>query len=343
MRAALLPAFGGPLELCEVPDPVPANGEVVVDVVACGAGLTLEHVRNGKMGGAPPFIMGHEFAGRISALGENVDGWSLGDRVTATFYLTCGYCDMCAGGHETLCRNFRGWIGAARDGAFAERVSVPARNLVRVPAGLDLGVAGIVADAVATPYHAVRERIGLIAGHSVAVIGAGGGLGAHTLGVVRAFGGRAIAIERDAAKLAELGRRQLATIVIDARDADWHDQLRALLGGGVDAVIDTFGSSETLAAGAAILAPLGTLVILGLTAGAKLSLDPAALLIGEHAVVGTRYCSRAEIAASLELVAAEQVPTLIGARYPLDAINHAFAAIRENKVFGRILIDVAPE
>ena len=313
MRAALLPAFGGPLELCEVPDPVPANGEVVVDVVACGAGLTLEHVRNGKMGGAPPFIMGHEFAGRISALGENVDGWSLGDRVTATFYLTCGYCDMCAGGHETLCRNFRGWIGAARDGAFAERVSVPARNLVRVPAG------------------------------SVAVIGAGGGLGAHTLGVVRAFGGRAIAIERDAAKLAELGRRQLATIVIDARDADWHDQLRALLGGGVDAVIDTFGSSETLAAGAAILAPLGTLVILGLTAGAKLSLDPAALLIGEHAVVGTRYCSRAEIAASLELVAAEQVPTLIGARYPLDAINHAFAAIRENKVFGRILIDVAPE
>jgi propanol-preferring alcohol dehydrogenase len=341
MRAAVLSSFGGSFELREVPDPVAAPGEVVVDIVACGAGLTLEHVRNGVMGGTPPFIMGHEFAGRISSLGEGVRGWAIGDPVTATFYLTCGQCDMCARGHETLCRNFDGWIGAARDGAFAERIAVPARNLVRVPDGVGLDIAGVVVDAVATPYHAVEARLGVRAGQRVGVIGGGGGIGVHALGVVRAFGGEAIALERDPAKLAALEAGGHADLIVDTRADGWAERLREGPAGGLDAVIDTVGTSETLSVGASLLAARGALVVLGLTAGAKLALDPFAVLLGEHAILGTRYCNRAEIAASLDLVARGRVPVVVGARFPLDEIEAAFEAIRANAVFGRILIDVS--
>ncbi len=341
MRAAVLPSFGTDLELRDMPDPVAGIGEVVVDVVACGAGLTLEHVRNGVMGGVPPVIMGHEFAGRVAALGPAVLGWMVGDPVTATFYLTCDACDMCASGHDTLCRNFKGWIGAASNGAFAERIAVPARNLVRVPEGVPLELAGVVADAVATPYHVARDRLQIRAGDRVAVLGAGGGIGVHMLAVIRAFGGIAIGIERDPAKLDALRLGNHADLLVDAAESEWEQRLRAATGDWLTGFVDMVGASETLAAGARSLGARGKLVVLGVSVGAKLCADPFALLLGERTIMGTRYCNRAEIAASLDLVAAGRVGVTIGRRFPLAQVNDAFAAIRANSVFGRIVIDVA--
>src|SRR6266699_631972 len=158
MRALVLEAFGGTLreEIRSVPEP--DAGEVLVRVVACGAGLTLESIRLGHLGGSTPRILGHEFSGTVAVTGAGVEGWREGDPVTGSFYLFCGNCVMCASGRETLCINNKGNIGAKIDGAFAEYVVVPARNLVRIPEGVALREAGIIADAVATPYHIARER-----------------------------------------------------------------------------------------------------------------------------------------------------------------------------------------
>lgn len=343
MRAAVLPSFGADLEIREVPEPRPASGEVLIDVVSCGAGLTLEHVRNGVLGGTPPFVMGHEFAGRIAELGPGVAGWAVGEAVTATFYLTCGDCDMCTGGHDTLCRHFRGWIGAARDGAFAERVAIPARNLARVPDGVGLDVAGVVADAVATPYHVAKDRLRICPGDKVAVLGAGGGLGVHMLAVIRAFGGEAIGIERDPLKLELLRSRGLADLLVDASAPDWAASLAGATANKLAGFVDTVGSTETLAAGAQAVGPRGAVVVLGVTVGAEVRLDAQRMLLGETAVMGTRYCNRSEIAASLALVAAGKVAPVIGRRFRLQEINDAFAAIRSNQVFGRVVIDILPE
>jgi D-arabinose 1-dehydrogenase-like Zn-dependent alcohol dehydrogenase len=340
MRAAVLPRFGADLKVVDVPEPRPISGEVLIEVIACGAGLTLEHVRNGVLGGTPPFTMGHEFAGRIIELGPNVTGWSVGDAVTATFYLTCGDCDMCTSAHDTLCRNFAGWIGAARDGAFAERVAVPTRNLVKVPDGVGLDIAGVVADAVATPYHVAKDRLQIGPGDKVAVLGAGGGLGVHMLAVIRAFGGKAIGIERDRAKLETLRAGRLADLLVDASAPDWEAVLGSAAAGQLTGFVDTVGSTETLAAGARAVGPRGAVVILGVTVGAEVRVDAQRMLLGETAVMGTRYCNRAEIAASLALVAAGRIIPVIGRRFRLDEINDAFAAIRSNDVFGRVVIDV---
>jgi D-arabinose 1-dehydrogenase-like Zn-dependent alcohol dehydrogenase len=334
MEAMVLGEFGGTFRRESRPVPQPGIGEVLVEVAAVGAGLTLEHARLGRLGGTTPRVLGHELGGRISALGAGVEAWAEGDRVTASFYLVCGSCSWCASGRETLCARFRGFVGTSCDGAFAEYLVLPAANLVAVPDGVSLVAAGIAADALATAYHAVSKRLGPIAGKTVVVIGAGGGVGVHVLQVVRAFGGRAVAVERDPVKAAQLAARGLADAVSGLDGAPWAD------GRPIDAVIDTVGSSETLGAAATAVGRGGTVVALGFQPDAMLAIDPFRLIADEVTVTGTRYATRAEIAETLELVDQQRVEPVVGATFALHELNDAFEAIRQNAVLGRIVIEL---
>ena len=346
MRAMVLETFGGALKAEIRPVPEPGPGEVLVRVVACGAGLTLESIRLGHLGGSTPRIMGHEYSGTIAAVGAGVEGWQQGDPVTGSFYLFCGNCVMCASGRETLCVNNKGNIGAKIDGAFAEYVVLPARNLVLIPEGVGLREAGVVADAVATPYHIARERARIVAGQRVAVIGAGGGVGIHMLQMAKAFGAFAIAVERDVQKLRRLV--ELAPYaLVDASSESWQSDLEQAAGGQLDACIDFVGSPETTGKGLAALGRGGTFVIAGAMPGlrsdknAVISAVPMYLVNKELSILGTRYATRAEISRSLELVRDGKITPIIGASFPLDQAEHALEAIRQNQVFGRVLIDCA--
>lgn len=346
MRAMVLEAFGGQLKAEIRPAPEPGPGEVLVQVLACGAGLTLESIRLGHLGGSTPRIMGHEYSGTVAALGAGVEGWQEGEPVTGSFYLFCGNCVMCAAGRETLCINNKGNIGAKIDGAFAEYVVVPARNLVRIPDGVVLREAGVIADAVATPYHIARERARIIAGQRVAVIGAGGGVGVHMLQVAKAFGAFVIAVEREAEKLRRLQDFSLDALV-DASSDSWQADLARAADGQLDVCIDFVGSPETTGKGLAALGRGGIFVIAGAMPGlrsdknAVISAAPMYLVNKEISILGTRYATRAEIARSLELVRDKKVTPIIGASFPLEQAEAAFEAIRRNQVFGRILIDCA--
>ena len=344
MRAMVLETFGGTLRLETRPVPEPGPGEVLVRVVACGAGLTLESIRLGHLGGSTPRILGHEYSGTVAALGVGVEGWQEGDPVTGSFYLFCGNCVMCASGRETLCLNNKGNIGAKIDGAFADYVVVPARNLVRIPTGVALREAGIIADAVATPYHIARERAHIVAGQRVAVIGAGGGVGIHMLQMAKAFGASVIAVERDAEKLRRL-QDFTPDALIDASELEWQTSLSRVAEGQLDVCIDFVGSPETTGKGLAALGRGGIFVIAGSMPNlrsdknAVISVAPMYMVNKELSILGTRYATRAEIARSLELVRDKSVKPIIGAAFPLEQTEAAFEAIRQNQVFGRILID----
>lgn len=344
MQAMVLEAFGGKLKAEMRPVPEPLAGEVLVRVVACGAGLTLENIRLGHLGGSTPRIMGHEYAGTIAAIGPGVEGWRVDEPVTGSFYLFCGACVMCASGRETLCINNKGNVGARIDGAFAEYVVVPARNLVRIPAGVVLREAGVIADAVATPYHIARERARIVAGQRVAVIGAGGGVGIHMVQVAKAFGAFVIAVERDAEKLRRLQDFALDAL-IDASSDSWQTDLVQAAHGQLDVCIDFVGSPETTGKGLAALGRGGCFVIAGAMPGlrsdknAVITVAPMYLVNKEISLLGTRYATRAEIARSLELVRDGKVKPIIGASFPLERAEEALEAIRGNTVFGRILID----
>jgi alcohol dehydrogenase, propanol-preferring len=341
MRAMVLHEVGGEFQLEDRPVPSPGHGEVLVEVLAVGAGVTNELARDGELGGSVPRVHGHELSGTIAKLGPGVDDWRVGDPVVASFYLLCGHCEWCTSGRETLCENFGGFIGVAVDGAFADYVVLPAANLVSVPDGVSLHDAGIVGDAVATPYHVVTERLRLRAGQRVAVIGAGGGLGVHALQMVRAFGGVAIAVERDREKAAELERRGLADVVVVPDGPEWAGQLADAAGGALAGAIDTVGASETLQQGLAALGRAGTLVILGHVPDAALQVDPVRLLKDELVVAGTRYATRAEIARTMELVRLGKVEPIVGTTLPLEQLNEALELAHGEEVFGRIVLDVA--
>jgi len=346
MHAMVLEQFGGRLTATVMTVPEPGPGEVLVRVVACGAGLTLESVRLGHLGGSTPRIMGHEFSGTVAATGAGVDGWHKGDPVTGSFYLFCGNCVMCASGRETLCINNKGNIGAKIDGAFAEYVVVPARNLVSIPEGVALREAGVIADAVATSYHIARERARIVPGQRVAVIGAGGGVGIHMLQVAKAFGAFVIAVERDPAKLLRLQEFDVDAIV-DAASESWQADLVRAADGQLDACIDFVGAPVTTANGISALGRGGTFVVVGVLPGlrsdksAVLSADPMYLVNKEITIMGTRYATRAEIDRSLGLVRDGKVKPIIGASFPLSQAEDALEAIRLNQVFGRVLIDCA--
>jgi alcohol dehydrogenase, propanol-preferring len=341
MRAAVLDAFGGDVTVRDVPQPEPTAGQVLVAVETCGVGLTLERARAGAFGGTTPRVVGHEIGGTVVATAPDVEDWQAGDRVTTSFYLTCGLCPMCAGGRETLCERFDGFVGTHVDGGLAEYAVLPSRNLVRVPDKLGLDVAGIVADAVATPYHVLTKRAPVVPGQTVAVIGAGGGIGVHMAAMAQAFGATVIAIERDARKERELRELGFDVVWNPGDEASWARRLAADLPSRVDVCVDTYASASTLRNGVDLVGRAGTFVVVGFQTGVSVELDPATLLFEEVVVTGSRYATRAEIAQTLELVAQGRVTPVIGARYPLERTAEAYRAMQANEVFGRILVECA--
>ncbi len=340
MRAAVLERFGGDVIVRDVPEPHAGAGEVVVAVEACGVGLTLERARSGALGGTAPRIVGHELGGTVAEVGPGVGDWAPGDRVTASFYLTCGLCPMCAGGRETLCTAWRGYVGLHVDGALAEYCALPARNLVAVPDGVGLDEAAIAADAIATPYHVFTARAPLRPGQTVAVIGAGGGVGVHMAAMARAFGARVVAVERDPAKERRLRELGFEAVWNPGDDPAWAGALLGELGDArVDVCVDMVASGATLANGLRLVGRAGTFVVVGFQPGAELALDPAGLLLDEIVVTGSRYATRAEIARTLDLVAQRRVEPVIGARYRLEDTAEAYRAMQANEVFGRIVVE----
>jgi propanol-preferring alcohol dehydrogenase len=257
MKAMVLTGPNTPLVMKELPDPAPGPGEAVAKVLACGAGLTIHHARAGRLKVEYPRILGHEITGEIVAVGPGVKSVKPGDGVTAYFYLTCGQCRWCRVNRETLCENFGGYVGREIDGGYAEYIKLPASSFLKIPDALDWrshpAEAGVVCDAIATPLKVTRKAR-VMPTDTVAVFGAGGGLGVHMLKVARwAHARKVIAVDVMAAKL-EACVKAGADATIDASEGRVTEQLLEATGGkGIDVAIDFVSSAATLEAAGASL------------------------------------------------------------------------------------------
>src|SRR6266545_4676904 len=201
MKAAVLRAFGEPLSIEEVDDLRPGPGEAVVKVMACGIDGTDLKLLHG-FGYTPelPFIMGHEPAGVIAAVGEGVTAFKPGDRVVTYNFLIPPESPWYESEREQLCPDMLGVIGVkGLNGGYAERLLVPAHQLVRIPERIAWPDAAVHCDAGVTAYHAVR-RSRLAAGETALVIGVGG-VGSFAVQFAKLAGARVIAAERTQAKL----------------------------------------------------------------------------------------------------------------------------------------------
>ena len=341
MKAVLLTGPNQPFAVDTVPDPTPGPGEAVARVHACGSGLTIHHARAGRLKlDHYPRIIGHEIAGEIVAVGAGVDAGVLktGDGVTAYFYLNCGHCHWCRINRETLCDNFKGYVGREIDGGYAEYIKLPARSFMKLPDGIDWrknpAEAGVICDALATPVKVIR-RARVTPHDTVAVFGAGGGLGIHMLMVARwARAKKIIAVDTAASKF-ETAVKCGADITIDASGGRVAEQLLEATGGkGIDVAIDFVSNASTLEPALAAMGKGGRLVTLG-GSGKPFNADPAKLLRSEIEILGSRYATRQEVMDTLELVARGEFKALVTDKAPLAQAEALHQRLDNELIVGR--------
>lgn len=341
MKAVLLTGPGQPFVVDAVPDPAPGPGEAVARVLACGSGLTIHHARAGRLKlDHYPRIIGHEIAAEIVAVGAGVNAGELkaGDGVTAYFYLNCGHCHWCRIDRETLCDNFNGYVGREIDGGYAEYIKLPARSFMKFPDGIDWrkspAEAGVICDALATPVKVIR-RARVTPHDTVAVFGAGGGLGIHMLMVARwARAKKIIAVDTAASKF-ETAVKCGADITIDASAGGVAEQLLEATGGkGIDVAIDFVSNASTLEPALAAMGKGGRLVTLG-GSGKPFNADPAKLLRSEIEILGSRYATRQEVMNTLELVARGEFKALVTDKAPLVEAEALHQRLDKELIVGR--------
>jgi len=342
VKAMVLRELGGPVRLEEVPVPKIGPNDVLIRVRVTGVGLTVV-IMTAVPGRVTSFprTPGHEVAGEVAEVGSEVAHVKVGDRVTCHFYLTCKVCPYCRSGRETLCTDFRGYVGMACDGGYAEYMAIPAVNVCPIPTGVSDLEAAIAADAICTPYHACREEARIGPGDRVLVVGAGGGVGIHMVQMARLCGGWVLAADVTDAKL-EMATAVGADEIIDSRRGDLARQVLAATDGrGVDAAIDTVASSETLEACVRSLARAGRLVIIGnrprevFGADPTFSVDPGLMLNRMLEIHGSRYVSLAELAQTLELLRQRRIKAIVTRTFPLEGAEEAHELLRQNALVGR--------
>jgi 2-desacetyl-2-hydroxyethyl bacteriochlorophyllide A dehydrogenase len=292
--AALVCREDGTLVVERVPVPQPGPGDALVRISHCGiCGTDLHHV-TGRIGHGP-IVLGHEYSGVVVAVGSEVEGWAPGDRVVGGPGLGCGACPSCLAGTPHLCR-VRPVRGGAGNGSWATFRRIDAGQLFRVPDGLDLRTAAL-AEPLGIALRAVR-RSGARPGDRVLVTGAGsiGMLAVAVLADLRAE----VTVSEPSA-----GRRDRA-LRVGAREAV--DPAAGAPEGAFAAVVECSGRAEVMEQAVASLDHGGTVVLVGIGAGARPAVDARRLTLWEATVTGSVDYSRAEFAEAITLLASGRLP-----------------------------------
>ena len=332
-RAMVATEPGKRLEPREIPIERPRPGWARVQVIASGVcRADLEYAANPEASQDKPVTPGHEIAGIIAELGDDVRGWSLGDRVAVGWFGgSCGHCAFCRVGDVVHCSELQ-VPGSSYPGGWSESVTVPASALARIPDGMDFFDAAPMGCAGVTTFNAIRKA-NLAPGSAVAVLGIGG-LGHLAIQFAAKMGFHTIAIARGAER-AGLARSLGAHDFIDATAGPAGKALAAL--GGADLVVCTAQTSEPVSGLLAGLRPHGRITLLGVDSG-SITLPAAMLVMHELSVGGVVTGNTRDIEETMGFALTTGVRPLVE-RMPLEAANEALARIEAGNVAFRIVLD----
>lgn len=279
MKAVRLYAAGDLRVEDIAPPPAPRAGEVRIAVTAAGiCGSDLHNFRTGAWISRSPSVAGHEFAGRVVAVGEGVAGLKAGDAVVADSRVTCGVCTACRSGRANVCEKL-GFVGEVCEGGFAEEVVLPASLLVKAPVDVD-AAALAMAEPLAVALHAVK-RLAVPSGSPVLIAGCGpiGGLAALVL--AKRHDGPLLVTDRNADRARRVAEVTGARIV----DLTTEAVAEALAGLPLLAVLDATGHPGVIGTLLDLISPGGTLALVGIGHG-NLAIDPVRLVEREIALAG---------------------------------------------------------
>lgn len=338
MRALVLVA-DRKLELRELAAPAPpAAGDVQVRVKA----LALNHIDVWGYRGMAfvrrqfPLVVGAEAAGEVAAVGDGVIGVSVGDPVVMYGALTCGHCRACRGGRENLCENVQGVLGFHVDGFARDLVNMPARLVIRVPAGVSLRDAACAPITFSTVEHMLFDNARLAAGETILVHAGGSGIGTAAIQMAKAIGCTIITTVGDDAK-AERARALGADHAINYRAERFEHVVRKLTGKkGVDVVFEHVGA-DTFAGSLLSLKRGGRLVICGSTSGPTASINLMQLFQQQYRIIGSFGASLRNVRDALTKMANGITP-VIDCDIPLAEFERGLDRLASRQVFGKIIV-----
>lgn len=344
MRAIVFHAHGGPevLTLAELPEPVAGAGEVVVGVHACAVNRLDLWVRGGLPGLRIPLphTLGSDIAGVVETLGPGVDAGWRGREVVVNPGLSCGTCESCLSGWDNLCPRYR-ILGETATGGYAQRVVVPAANLVDKPQNLDMVTAAAAPLTFVTAWQMLVTRGQVAPGQWVLIHAVGSGVGVAGLQIARLHGARVIALASSAHKL-EQARALGAEYTVRSDEEDWERQVRALPGigkRGVDLVFEHTGAA-TWEASLRLCKRGGTIVTCGASSGFAASTDLRQVFFRQLQVLGSTMGSKAHLHGIVELLGRGVLRPVVDRCFPLAQAAEAHRYLDRREQFGKVVLTV---
>lgn len=348
-RAAILTEYDAPLTIEEQEPPGPAPDGVVVATEACGICRSDWHGWKGHWPGAPPegHVLGHEPAGTVIAVGEEVTAFREGDRVGIPFTVACGACKHCWAGESQVCDNGRS-LGFSPDlpGAFAAEFAIPNAefNAMHLPEGMTAVEMAALGCRFATSFHALAHKATVAAGDWLAVHGCGG-LGLSAVHIADALGANVLAVDLNDEALALAESVGAAATVNAAETNDVPAAVHAHTDGGADISVDALGIAETCRNSVASLDTQGQHVQVGMTTdeeAGEIPLPVDAIVDGELAFVGVKGMPPHRYDELLQMIAAGtlQPATLVTERVALEEVSDRLHSMDD---FGTVGIEVVTE
>ncbi len=319
----------------------PGLGEVRIEVAYCGVCGTDLHIYMGHMDGRidMPQVIGHEMAGRIAEIGDEVDDWGVGDPVVVRPLDACGRCPACRAGNGHVCQNLN-FIGIDSPGAFQSSWTVPAHTLHRLPAEMPMDLGALV-EPMAVACHDVR--LGEVAPGEKAVVIGGGPIGLLNALVAREAGAEVRVAEVNAYRLGIARSVGLKTINPLEEDLEAHVEAWTE-GGGADVVFEVSGSKSGAEVMTKVAKVRGRIVVVAIFAEAP-KVDLFQFFWRELKLCGVRVYEPEDYDRAIELTASGALPLdkLVSERLSLDGLSDAFARLESGADAVKILIDTQGE
>ena len=340
MKAAFFKEHGGAEKVlyADYRDPVPGPDDVVVRVRACGVNHVDMLLLDGRFPPPEglPHVNGCELTGTLESVGAAVTGLAPGARVVVFPGFACGSCEYCLRGERTVCVRY-GYLGAHRDGGYAELVKAPAANILSLPDAISFETGAALPMAMLTSWHALVARAGLSPGQTVLVQAAGSGVGSAAIQIARLVGARVIATVGSDDKI-EFARALGAEDVVNYRTHDFVEATKAWTKRrGVDVVVEHIGG-ETFEKSVYALTRLGTLVTIGSHDTHWGRMDLRHVYSKNLRIVGTNLGSILELRTILDYVVAGRLKPVIDRAFGLKDARAAVQYVLDRKNKGKVLL-----
>ncbi|MFW9907991.1 MAG: zinc-binding dehydrogenase [Candidatus Thorarchaeota archaeon] len=344
MRASLFHRHGGPevLEYTEFPTPEPTPSQVLVEVKATALNHLDLFVRNGISGLnlEMPHILGSDISGIVKQVGKSVDHEiDVGEKVIIDPGLSCGKCEFCRMGEESLCPSYQ-IIGEHVRGGYAEYIAIDAQNIIPVPvySGLDYVESAAVPLTFLTAWRLLVSKGRIKPGDDLLIIGIGGGVAVAALQIAKTAGARVYVTSSSDTKL-ESARLLGADFVINhITTPEYHKEVKKLTDGrGVDIVLDSVGSA-TWERSLKSLRKGGKLVTPGATSGPLATTNINLVFWNQLEILGSTMSSRSELRDVLKLVWSKRVRPIVDRVFPLSKAAEAHRVLERGEQFGKLIL-----